>query len=58
MPDLEHILRAYCQGELEVQVRVRDGRYHALRTNATQLSFPASVVELSRSGGKEWRRIG
>jgi hypothetical protein len=58
MADLEHILRAYCLGELEVQVRVRDGSYHALRTNNAHLSFPGSVFALFRSGRKEWRRIG
>lgn len=57
VPDLEHILRAFCLGELEAQIRVRDGTYHALRTNAVQLSFPASVFELFRSGSKEWHRI-
>ncbi|HEX6361102.1 hypothetical protein [Actinophytocola sp.] len=58
MSDLEHILQAYCLGELEVQVRLRDGTYHALRTSAAQLSFPDSACGLFRSGRTEWRRIG
>jgi hypothetical protein len=58
MADLERVLRAYCLGELEVQILVRDGSYHALRTNAGQFSFQGSVVGLFRSGRKEWRRIG
>ncbi len=58
MLDVEHILRAYCLGELEVRIRVRDGTCRALRTNAGQFSFPDSVFGLFRSGREEWRRIG
>jgi hypothetical protein len=58
MADLEDVLRAYCRGELEVQVDVRDGVYHALRTRAGQFSFQGSVAGLFRPGHKEWRRIG
>lgn len=52
--ELEGVLRAYCAGELETQVGVRDGRCHALRTKKGRLSFPGSFF----SGRKEWRRIG
>jgi hypothetical protein len=58
MADLEHILRAYCLGELEIHIQVGDGTYHALRTSAAQFSFPFSALGLLRSGRKEWRRIG
>lgn len=53
--DLEHVLRAYCRGELEVLVDLGDGGYRALRASGGQLGFPGSAVRLGRA---EWRRVG
>lgn len=58
MADLERVVRAYCLGELEVQVDLRDGMCHALRMQGQQLGFPRSVLRWRRPGRKVWRRIG
>jgi hypothetical protein len=56
MQDLERVLRAYCLGELEVQVGLRDGKVRALRTSAGRLLFAQSALEALRPGHAKWRR--
>ena len=55
--DLEQVVRAFCAGELEVQVGARDGKYYALRGGGVELTLPSGVLSFLRSGPRRWSRI-